>query len=463
MSQADLLIAGGTVVSPLGLQRADVVVREGRIAALLADGGDLAAGRVVDARGRYILPGLIDPHVHFISGNRTLLQSCEREGPSLLLGGVTSCFTFQSCEGSYLEPIREGIEIIKRHALVNVGYTLTLFLDQHLQELEAYRSALGVISFKMFNGAGGMELFRPTRGVEDDFFLRAAEAIRDLGAPCFLRVHAENWHIARMLAGRLRSAGREDAAAWTESRPDFVEVDAVQRALLLAGQAGCSLYLVHITTEETPALTRAARARGQRVWLETCPHYLAIDKDHPLAYVAKEVPAVKEREDVEALWRALADGTIDVMASDHIAMRAADKGLEGSVWDSRAGLPGSGTILPLLLSEGYHRRGLSLQRIAAVSSANAARIFDLYPRKGAILPGSDADLVVVDLEREMEFRPELVGVDFSPLTGMRLKGWPVMTIVRGQVAMEEGRVTAEPGSGEYLGADSPQRAQRPQR
>ena len=449
-TSADLIISGGIVVSPTGLQPADIVVRDGRIEALLAHGSGVTAERVVDARGRYILPGAIDPHVHLYSGTRTLIQSCEREGPSFLLGGVTSCFTFVSSDDSYPDVVKGEIETIERHSLVNVGFTLTLFHEHHLAELRKCVDQLGVISFKMYNGAGGLDLFLPTKGVTDDFFLRACESIRDLGSPCFLRVHAENWHIARMLAERLRSAGREDAPAWTESRPDFVEVDAVQRAILLAGWAGCPLYLVHITTEETPALTREARRRGQQVWLETCPHYLAVHKDHPLAYVAKEVPSVKDAEDVEALWKGVADGTIDVLAADHISIRAEDKGLERSIWDSRAGMPGSATILPLLLSEGYHRRGIPLEQIAAVTSGNAARIFGLYPRKGAILPGSDADLVVVDLEREVDFQPEMVAVDFSPLTGMHFKGWPVMTIVAGQVAMEDGKVVAEPGLAQYL-------------
>jgi dihydropyrimidinase len=194
-----------------------------------------------------------------------------------------------------------------------------------------------------------------------------------------------------------------------------------------------------------------AVARGQTVIAETCPHYLAVHKDHPQAMLAKYNPAIKEEQDVAGLWDALRDGWVSTVGSDHIPVRLRDKDPAGKdIWTVRGGSPGSGTILPVLLSEGVAKGRITLEKVAEVSSYNAARLFGLYPRKGLIVPGADADLVVVDVHKTMTMQPALLGLDIALTSGWEMTGWPVMTLVRGQVVAEDGQVVAMPGAGRYV-------------
>ncbi|MBI3076102.1 MAG: amidohydrolase family protein [Deltaproteobacteria bacterium] len=445
----DLFIRGGTVVSPQGRTRAHVAVQDGRIAAITLE--EHEAHRVIDAEGKYVLPGVIDPHGHFAS-RRTFEESCLIETRRMAAGGVTSYLDFlQAKDGSYIPRVEQARKFIEQHSVIDMGLHAIVMTRQHVQELAAYVK-LGVISFKFYMAARGAELYPNTLSVDDGLLYEGLEAIARLGPPALAMVHAENWEIAWALSDRLKAAGRTDAAAWSEGKPGLCEEDAMRRATYLAWKLGCPLYIVHIGIGTCREILREARGWGATVYGETCPHYLMVHKDHPMARIAKYNPAIKLAQDNAGLWEALAEGTIQCLGSDHIPGDRVHKfppGKDGSIWDAVGGVPGSPTILPLML-HGVSTGRLTLERVVEVTSANAARILGLYPRKGAIAIGADADLVVVDLSRRVRFRPELLLSEFSIFDGFEFQGWPVMTILRGTVIMEEGEVVGKNGSGRYL-------------
>jgi D-hydantoinase len=451
MSEFDALVRGGEVVSPVGAVRADVAISGGKIVAV---GPDLPgeAARVIDAEGKHVLPGVIDPHVHMTSAGKTVEQSCLEETPSMVAGGVTTCLHFCQSYDSYLPVLERDRDAVNQSSLIDVGFHVMLMEEIHLEELPRYREEFGVVSYKMFFAAGaGVELYPGTRAVDDGFLYRGFREIASLGDGVTAMTHCENWEIVNALTAELQAEGRTDPAAWSDARPDFCEEDAIRRAIFLAGRTGCPLYIVHASTAEAPGLVSQARDQGQAVVAETCPHYLTVHRDHPLALAAKYNPAVKEEHDLEGLWVGLREGSISTLGSDHIPVGAKDKDLTGKdIWTARGCAPGSGTILPVLLSEGVNKQRISIEQVAAVSSQNVAKVFGLWPDKGAVAPGADADLVVVDLDKKVTVAPELFHLDYVLYDGWEMTGWPTLTMVRGQVVMEDGEITAAHGVGRYV-------------
>ncbi len=450
-TQYELAIVGGTVVTPAGEWRGEIAVADGRIAALVAPGTPLHAERTLDATGRHVLPGVIDPHVHMPTGD-TFAAICERETRSLITGGVTTAMVFvASPHDPYGPVLAQQIAEVPRVAHCDIAFSPIIESLDHVRELPELAREHGATSYKMYFAAAGRELYPGTVAIDDGVLYEALGQIAALGDPAIAMVHAENWEIAQVLGERLRAEGRTDPAAWSESRPNALEEECMRRAAYYAGLQGCPLYVVHMSTAEGPQVVREARAKGVRMHGETCPHYLEIHAEHEKATLAKYNPAIKWRADNDALWRALADGGVTCMGSDHIPIRWEQKSAAGfdNIWDARGGVPGSATILPLLLARGVNEGRLTLPQVAAVTSGNAARLFGLEG-KGRIALGADADLVVVDLEREVEFRAELLQVDYSLFEGERFRGWPVATVLGGRVVMEDGQVTGSPGDGRYL-------------
>ncbi len=451
MAKYELAIVGGTVVTPEGEWHGEIAVSGGRIAALVEPGTPLDAERTLEATGRHVLPGVIDPHVHMPSGEG-FASICERETRSLIAGGVTTAMVFvASPDEPYGPLLAQQIDAVGSAAHCDIAFSPIIESMAHVHELPELAREHGATSYKMYFAAGGRELYPATVSVDDGVLYEALGQIAALGDPAIAMVHAENWEIATVLGERLRAEGRRDAAAWSESRPNALEEECMRRAAYYAGLQGCPLYVVHMSTAEGPQVIREARSRGVRMDGETCPHYLEIHADHEKAMLAKYNPAIKWRADNEALWLALGDGGVSCMGSDHIPIRWDQKSAGGfdDIWEARGGVPGSATILPLLLARGVSEGRLTLPQVAAVTSANAARLFGLVG-KGRIAPGADADLVVVDLAREVNFRAELLGVDYSLFEGERFRGWPVATVLGGRVVMEEGEITGSPGDGRYL-------------
>jgi len=336
------------------------------------------------------------------------------------------------------------------NARVNYAFHFALMNEAHAEELPTYISKYGVTSFKFFMSFRGEEgAYLGVQGVDDGLLYRIMSILGKYPGS-LLCPHAENieivWHLRSSLAG----SGRDDLAAWEETRPPLVEAEAIQRVLFLSRVTNCRVYIVHLSSAEGLAVASRERANGLSMYLETCPHYLVLDKDSELGPVAKVNPPVRSREDCRVLWRALLDGTIDVLASDHVVRPRTAK--QGGIWKASPGFPGVATSLPILLSEGVNARGLSIERVVDLMSTTPARVFGMYPRKGAIVPGADADLTVVDLAHEEQVEGARLGpaTGYSPYDGLRLKGWPVMTIIGGNIVMRDRQLAGEDSVGQYV-------------
>jgi dihydropyrimidinase len=447
----DTIIENGTAVDPqLGPREVTIAIRDGRIAALVQPGEAVESEQQIDAKGLFIFPGLIDPHMH-IGFVGLPLTDVASETRSAAIGGVTSIINYVLKPDDYAEPFREFVDHLERLAYVDMGIHFGIFSSEHIAAIPSYIDEFGVSSFKFFMTYKGDEGTRRGVGTTDDGLLY--ELLREVARHpgTVANVHAENVEMVWRDEARVRELGLDGLAAHNEARPGITEAAAMVTAGFLSRAAGAPLYLVHTSSKEGVAEVAKLRsdAAGSPVYVETTPHNLGLTVESPCGLLAKVNPPVRSLEDVEALWLAVEAGVVDSIGTDHAPRMRAEKA--GNVWEAGAAFPGVGTMLSVLLTEGFHRRGVSLQRIAQISSWNTARIFNLH-RKGSLEVGADADLAIVDLEQERTVSAEYLQsrADFSPWENERLKGWAVQTLVRGQTVMREGEIVGREGFGTYL-------------
>ena len=448
----DLLLQDGLLVLPdFGTVRGSVGVKDGRIAAILAPEATLPADEIIDCAGRWIMPGVIDPHVHFGFGSPE--TDFRTESRSAALGGVTSVLSFYRTAD-----FRTAFDAYRAQAeaqsCIDFGFHFGITSHLHVETLAECSRLFGVSSYKlylMYKGAAG--LAQGFTEIDDALLYAAARATAAIKG-AVLGIHCENVEVIPVLREELRAAGRDDLKAWNEQSPDFLEAENVHRACYFAGKVGCPINIVHLSSREALDEVRRHRRRNAApIYVETCPHYLFLDDTTPAGTLAKVNPPIRSRDNVDALWQGVADGSVTTVGTDHVPRKRSTK--EGkSIWASSNGFPGVATMLPIMLHEGYHQRGIAPERIAAVLSRNAARLYNL-PSKGAIAVGYDADLVVVDpeLTRAVDAAQLESFADYSPFEGMTLKGWPVLTLVRGRKVMVDGRIVeaaAQQPDGRYL-------------
>ncbi|WP_254547024.1 dihydroorotase [Halomarina pelagica] len=447
----DLVVCNGTVVTPdQGTLRADVAADDGVVSAI-ARPNSLTGEHVVDATGNHVLPGAIDPHVHYgLYRDYALDHETETRGD--LVGGVTTVGNIFRRPGSYPEIMADYVERSEANSYHDYFYTLGILSHDHVEEIPYIVNELGITSFKWYALYKFMtrEKFGLDDYLLDDVGDGMIQALAAQDVPTTLGYHAENAEITRSLL----DPGDPDADyhALRERYPGYAET---QSMVAGAALAKChdydeNFYAVHISSGRTADELAALRAAGYRLWGETCPHYLVYTADECDARM-KVTPPMRGAEDRETLWARLADGTIDCVGTDHVC-NTLDEKLGDDIWETKLAFSGTQTMLPLVLSEGVNAGRLSLERAVEVTSTNAAKAWNLYPKKGAIRVGSDADLVVVDLDDTRTVTPDLLqsGADYSIYEGMEVTGWPTHTVVRGRVAFEDGEVVGEPGDGTHV-------------
>lgn len=444
----DQIIRGALVVTETGPEHLDVGIGGGQILAL-ARPGRLGGAPVLDAAGLVLLPGLVDMHVHVNEPGRDW-EGFACASQAAAAGGVT---TFVDMPLNATPPTIDAGQF-RRKAAAAAGQCLVDYafwgglVEDNVAEMAGLH-ACGVTGFKAFMSESGVDFARTDDGVLLAGLLEAAR----LGQ--LVAVHAESEAITAYLRRQLQAAGRSDWRAHLEHRPPHAELEAIRRALYLAGVAGARLHIVHCTLAAGVQEVLAARRRGQAVSVETCPHYLALtDADFlALGPVAKCAPPLRSRAEVEALWAAVLAGHVDVIASDHSPCPTAAKeaGRE-NIWQAWGGISGLQTMLPVLLDAGVHQRGMDLGLLARLVATNPARLTGLYPRKGAIRIGADADLVLVDLDGVTEVTAGWLRSrhPHSPWLGRQLRGAVVCTLVRGVLVYDRGAITGEPGTGRLV-------------
>lgn len=473
-----LVVRNGRIVTPNGILHGGLVAEDGVITHLGPDSTVPAGGEVLEAEGKIVLPGVIDPHTHVGVGPQDAtmdrIRACwESESRGAAHKGVTTIVSFQG--GSPI-PMRElHVPMLEQQigwaeevSYADFAFHTIMQTQDHLDE-QAELATRGVVGFKHFYTA-----YKPGRdatadqitiGYADDGMLYESferlGKLRKNGANVMGMIHAEDADICAYLEEQLKAEGRTDLAAWAEARPNVACLIRSASAAEISAVTGCPLYIVHITTAEEVDLVRTMRARGVPVYGETVIHYLTHTKDleeqhgcHP-----KVIPAIKSASDREALWRGLSDGTLTTLGTDHCPWTKEEKegpsGKQfGNIWDALPGMTGMEYLLPVVMTFGVRPGRLTLEQVATICSENPAKRFGLYPRKGVLQLGSDADLVIVDSEQRATVTPEYHQGwirDWSTYAGWEFHGMPETTVIRGQVVVHRGEIVGSPGHGTYVG------------
>lgn len=439
--KADLVLANARVVTHDADFLGGVAIRAGTIVAVGGDDSLPAATRRIDLEGRVLMPGLVDPHCH-LGVNYPYDEDMRSETAAAARGGVTTILLFiRNPDGSYIPFYQDRRARGEAQSIIDFGFHFGIQREEHIAEIPAIAAATGVQSFKCHMG---YEPGNPIGIVSstDAWVYGAMRAAAKLPRGV-VSVHCENTDLVSFLKPEMIATGRTDLAAYTESRPAFVEEEAIARMIRLSALTGCPLYIVHTTVAKGPVMAAQARAQGVDVTIETCPHYLtrtAYDPD--LDATAKISPPLRDRQELEGLWRGVLNGSVGTLGTDHVPFQKTG----ADVWKEKPGVVSFPWELALMLHFGVHERGLPLTRLVELNSANPARRFGLYPRKGSLTVGADADVVVVDLDERRTVTHD--GHGTCLYEGWELRGWPVMTISRGRIVYADGQVVeSEHGSG----------------
>jgi dihydroorotase len=441
----DLLITGGTVVNETGRFRADVAVKDGLV--VFVGHPDFAppATRTLDATGQFVIPGAIDVHTHIREPGMTQKEDWTTGTRAAAAGGVTTIFDMPNTDPPVwsLDALAIKREAAERQAHVNFGL-YGLLDERSLDALPALAEA-GVIGFKLFLGNTTGNLPAPNDGA----VLEGFEILAELGLRC--SIHAENSPMLFWRENRMKAAGRDDAFAHLAARADIVALESLNRSIVLSEWTGARIHIVHESCMRSIPVIREAKARGVPMTVETGPQYVLLaaeDLTGDKARIARLNPPIREGAQREPIFQALVDGTIDMLGTDHAPHAVAEK-QHASFWNNACGFPGVETSMRLMLTQ-VHQGRMTMEHYIRMASAAPARAFGLYPRKGVIQPGADADIAVVDPAREGTIRgAELHSTRsrFTPFEGMETVGAPVATIVRGRIVMEGGTVLDAPGWG----------------
>lgn len=446
----DTRLTGGRVyLHGTGVSDVDLLITDGLIAGIVARDSDAQAHEVVRLDGKLVLPGGIDPHVHLGKDIRVPRDpdDASLETASAVNGGITSMLVYLMSGDPYETVVPGAQSVMEQNSYTDFGFHIVVGSDDHVHDIPAYIREYGISSFKFFmNFKGDEGAYLGLPGNDDGYMYDVLGMAADSGA--MINPHPENIELVWKLKNRKIDESRGPLSAWNQSRPSFVEAEAVQRVAYMAEITGASVYAVHTSSRLALEAMQRQRQSYENLFVETCTQYLTLTTDADCGTYGKVNPPIRERDDLETLWTGLAAGHVDTVGSDHNARHRSMK--EKDVWSASAGFPGTGGVLTLTLSEGL-RRGVPLERLVDATSTRAAQLFGMYPQKGTIRVGSDADLAVIDLDgsHTINAATQYSAAEYSPWEGTEVPLRVVHTLVRGQFAMRDG-VLAETTTGRFL-------------
>lgn len=439
MSTYDLIIKNGKIVTNEAVFDGDVAVKDGKIVEVSKSQLTSDAAKVIDAKGLHVMPGVIDTHVHFNEPGRAEWEGLATGSRSLAAGGATSFFDM---------PLNSTPPVVNKESLDNKKvlaedksivhpYYWGGLVPQNIRALKELHEN-GVIGFKAFMSPSGIDDFD---NADDETLYKGMKEIASFDS--ILAVHAESTVITAQLQAEKIAAGKTSARDFVESRPIVSEMEAVRRIISYAEATGCKLHLVHASSRKVSNLINEAKARGVDATVETCAHYLALTvKDlEEKGGLAKCAPPLRDQEEVDDLWEALANDEIDMIASDHSPAPTEMKTVTDNYFEGWGGISGAQSTLNVLLTEGYHKRNLPLEKIVQVTATNPAKRFGLEG-KGTLAVGNDADIILVDLDESFELKAEdlFYRHQHSPYVGKTFKGNVKTTIVSGNTVFENGEI-----------------------
>lgn len=445
----DLLVRGGTIVSGQGRQEAALGVRDGRVACIGAPESMPAAREVLDVSGKLVLPGVIDPHVHCRAYSNHI-DSLADVARSAAHGGVTTMIVFATGEENETMLTTLGRIREEGEAGSVVDFSLHAWIFEDFEYLAEIPKAIegGVTTFKVMMG---YKKRGRGRCIPDEYFYAALDIVGRHGGTVL--VHAENGPVIDYLENKAFDAGMDGADFQEYSRPPELEASSVAKSIHLADLAGCPLYIVHLTAELALDEARRGLAAGKDIVVETCPQYLTLTGEavREMGAPAKVAPPLRAEADIAALWKGIEEGWISLIGSDHAPYTQAQKN-DPPFTQASFGAPGIETLLPVLYSEGVARGRISIERLVQLTSENPARALGCFPQKGALLVGSDADLVVLDPEGRSTVTAagQHTNSDYSLFEGWELNGRLELSLLRGKPLLRDGELVQEPGYGQFV-------------
>ena len=468
----DSLITNGVGVTPDGVFSGGVAVDGGVIVAV---GPEKAlpqeARTVIDAKGGFIIPGFVEVHTHIGVGPDTIpfdeswRSQWESESEGAVHGGVTTIRSNITIKGPYLPVIDRYIAWAEQNSYVDFNLYPAYISSEHADEMLPM-AAKGMPAWKCFYDAyQGEEGARMGLASTDSGKLwETFERLGKIGYPGLLMIHAEDYWLYHMLETRLMEMGREGLEAWSDSRPNICEAMKIEAAAMICEEVGKSggapLYVVHVSTKEGVDIVEKYQHRGVRIIAETLPCFLSHTRHtgDEVGVWGKINPPFREEEDIDRLWEGLRTGVVTCMGTDQVSYKQEDKenglGKHGSIWKVPPGISGGMQHwLPVLFTDGYHGGKLTIEQIVKICCENNAKTFGLYPKKGVLKPGSDADIVVVDPEKTVTIGEGFykgLNKTYSIYWGKEVKGLPVMTMSRGEVVMRDGKTLAAKGRGKFV-------------
>ncbi len=449
----DTIITNCKVVRHDGVIDAGIAIDRGKIVAVATDAALPSAKTTIDGGGNYVIPGVVDAHVHLeYPPGVDPASNIKKETQACAAAGCTTIIHLLAPADDIQAKAEEFVRFYEKNAFVDLGLSARIYTRDNIKQIRSLYD-FGIINVKLLLPYKGSEAVWQGRvgGVDDGIIYLTFKEVAQLakqGCKMFARVHCENAEIFFKIKEEFVEKGLEPES-WNEVRPAICEEEAMAKCLYLAGVTGCPIYVVHMTIKEGVTQVKKARSAGVNVVVETCVQYLTLNTDNADRVLSKVNPPIREPEDNQALWEALKDGTIDVVATDHAPV---PKELKKNLWDATPGIPGAEMFLPVMLSEGVNNGRITLEKLVDVCCYGPAKQFGLAPRKGTISIGSDADLVLVDLDKEAEApqKPIYSNSDYSVFAGRMIKGWPILTMLAGRIVMRDGSITGEPGHGKYI-------------
>ncbi len=462
----DALITESHVILPQGILNKNIIIDDGKVVGFTND--TPSCDKKIDGKGLVSIPGPIDTHVHY-GVYSPIDRAAVTESHAAAIGGITTMMRMLRLGDSYQKSLDSQLLASANSHYVDYSIHASIFNKQQVDEMK-FCVEKGITSFKLYMNLGsdvghvymdmnpGNSTLREAKvEVNQEIVQSVVENAAKLGCPVL--VHAEDYESCSCGIKNAKEKKKDGLSAWSESRSPESEVKAIQTVSKFAKNSDCTLYFAHIGSMRALEQIQQERKNGTKIFVETCPHYLTLSYEKQDGYLAKVMPPIRTSSDVSSVWQAIMENQVDTIGTDHVANCLEMKLGGEDVWSALAGFPSIGTALPIILSEGVNKDRISLDKLIKLTSVNAAKIFGMYPKKGSLEKGSDADVTLIDLKKEMKVSNDLFGgfSDYLVYEGWNLKGWPVKTIVRGELVAEDFEVIGKPGFGKLVDRNIPQK------
>ena len=454
----DSVIIDSHVITPRGMEEKNIVIDEGKIVSLTTD--IPSCDNKINGSGLVSIPGVVDTHVHY-GVYSPIDQAAITESHAASIGGVTTMMRMLRLDGSFEDSLERHLEASKTNHYIDYAIHASIFNEKQINEMK-FCVGKGVTSFKIYMNLGGdighvymdmnpneNKLIESQVDMNDEIVEKIVKEASSLNCPVL--VHAEDYQDCDCGIKTAKEKNLDGLNAWSQSRSPDSEVKSIKTICNFCRKYSCTVYFVHIGSSSALEQIKEEKQKGTKIFVETCPHYLTLSHENQNGYLAKVMPPIRSKNDITSVWSAVENNQIDTIGTDHVANQLKLK-LDGeNVWGALAGFPGIGTLLPILLSEGVNKGRISLNQLVNLTSRNASSFFGLIS-KGSLENGFDADVTMINLKHESKVTSSLFGgfSDYLVYDGWNLKGWPVKTIVRGNIVAEDFEVIGKPGFGKFV-------------